>query len=148
MDKEMLSLDNLYDIVIPDGPAWWPLAPGAWVLILLGVFLLLVIGYRLYLLWDRNRYRRAGLHLLDDAATEYEVSVILKRVALAAYPREQVASLYGAEWLTFLHQTCPRAGFPEDFGGHQSRKVSRDLIDSAAGWIKHHRSPSADQEGG
>ena len=148
MDKEMLSLDNLYDIVIPEGPAWWPLAPGAWVLVLVCAFVLLLICSRFYLLRSRNRYRRAGLHLLDDAATEYDVSVILKRVALAAYPREQVASLYGSEWQTFLHQTCPRVSFPEDFSGVQSREVSQNLKDSAAGWIKHHRSPSTDREGG
>ena len=148
MNNEMLSLDNLYDVVIPDGPAWWPLAPGALVLILVAVLLLMFFCYRCSLIRRRNRYRRAGLNLLEDAANEYEVSVILKRVALAVYPREQVASLHGAEWQTFLNQACPRVSFPEDFTGDQNSKVSQNLKDSAAGWIKHHRSPSADQEGG
>ena len=46
----------------------------------------------------RDAYRRAGLALLDGVSTVHDVSVVLKRVALAAYPREQVASLYGEDW--------------------------------------------------
>lgn len=145
--QEMLSLDKLYDIVIPDGPSWWPPSPGLWVLLIAVVLVLVLIGCRLYLRWHRNRYRRAGLYLLHDADTEYDVSVILKRVALAAYPRGQVASLYGAEWAAFLQKTCPQSKFPEGFSGDQSQQVSPALMESAAGWIKHHRSAAENRAG-
>ena len=145
--QKMLSLDNLKDIVIPDAPSLWPPSPGLWVVLTAIAVVLMLFGYRLYLHWHRNRYRKAGLHLLDEAATEYEVSVILKRVALAAYPREQVASLHGAEWVAFLRKTSPRCSFSENFGGDQSRKVGQALMDSAAGWIKHHRSAAENQTG-
>ena len=146
--QEMLSLNKLNDIVIPEAPGWWPPAPGFWLLLALAIIVLLLIGYRFYLFWNRNRYRRAGLLLLEHAATEYEVSVVLKRVALAAYPREQVASLYGDEWLTFLHQTSPQANFPEDFSRDQNRETSPALRGSAAAWIKQHRRPATDREAG
>ena len=133
--QEMLSLDNLNDIVIPDAPAWWPPAPGFWVLCTFLGVVLLIIGYRFYLRWKHNRYRRAGLLLLEHASTEHEVSVVLKRVALAAYPREQVASLYGSEWLDFLSQTWPRATFPEGFARDQSSAASQ-VLRSMAGLAK------------
>ena len=143
--QEMLSLDKLNDIVIPDAPAWWPPAPGFWVLCAFLVVVLLVIGYRFYLRWKQNRYRRAGLLLLEHADTEHEVSVVLKRVALAAYHREQVASLYGSEWLEFLSQTWPQASFLEGFARDQSSAASQVQRAIAADWIKHHRAPAAHQ---
>ena len=39
------------------------------------------------------------------------MNVILKRVALAAFPRPMVASLYGDDWAAFLDGTCRRARF-------------------------------------
>ena len=51
---------------------------------------------------QENAYRRAGLALLARAETAHEISVILIRVALAAFPREQAASLVGEDWRGFL----------------------------------------------
>ena len=53
---------------------------------------------------QRNAYRRAALQELATADAG-AISAILKRTALAAFPREQVASLSGAEWLAFLDRT-------------------------------------------
>ena len=55
----------------------------------------------------RNAYRRAGLTLLQSATTAYEINVVLKRVALAVFPREQVAALHGEDWIQFMRSTCP-----------------------------------------
>ena len=144
--QEILSLKDLQDIVVPAAPGWWPPSTGFWVLLVIFISALMIIGYRVYQNWNRNRYRQAGLLLLADAATEYEVSVVLKRVALAAYPREQVASLYGQEWAAFLQQTCPKSTFADCFASEQSRGVSQTLMDSATAWIKHHRSKLTKRE--
>lgn len=141
----MLSLQNLHDIVVPTAPGWWPFAAGLWVAIVIVALALLFVGYRFYRNWKRNSYRRAGLLLLPDVATEYEVSVVLKRVALAAYPREQVASLFGAEWVAFLQQTCSRSTFKDDFAREQNRAVSPELMAAAAAWIKHHSGEPANR---
>ena len=146
--QEMLSLSDLNDIVIPDVPAWWPPAAGFWVLFAVVALAAAFIGFRSYRRWMRNRYRRAGLLLLEHAATEHEVSVVLKRVALAAYPRDQVASLYGTGWLNFLSQTWPRATFPEGFAGDHSGEASHAVRDAAADWIKHHRTQAKEQGDG
>ena len=95
MDENQYSLSNLRDIIVPDAPPIWPPAPGIWVALGIVVGIVLLIVWRLYKARKRNAYRRAGLQLLSGTETVHDVSVLLKRVALAAFPREQVASLYG-----------------------------------------------------
>ena len=46
----------------------------------------------------RNAYRREALRELEEADAA-DISAILKRTALVAFPREQVASLSGAAWM-------------------------------------------------
>jgi len=87
MDDDPLSLSNLRGIVIPDEPPIWPLAPGAWVALALIGFVVLFVAWRIHTARRRNAYRKAGLLLLHGVATVHDVSVILKRVALAVFPR-------------------------------------------------------------
>ena len=127
MNGEPYSLSSLHDIIVPEPVSWWPLAPGVWVLLGVATVVVLVLTWRALRSWRTNAYRRAGLALLTDAGTAHDISVILKRVALAAFPREQVASLYGTEWIAFLNQTCPQADLsslltdPSDGVGLRSR---------------------------
>ena len=102
---EKYSLTNLRDIVPPDAPPLWPLATEAWLLLLILASIAAIFIYQRRQAKKRDAYRRAGLALLDGVSTVHDVSVVLKRVALAAYPREQVASLYGEDWSTFLCQS-------------------------------------------
>ena len=53
----------------------------------------------------------AGLALLADARSTREINIILKRVALAVWPRQEVAPLYGEEWAAFLDGSCGRSRF-------------------------------------
>jgi len=110
------SLQNLHDIVTPAPAPWLPPAPG-WYALGLSVLLLLAwFSVRRYRAWQRNKYRREALAALDrlekglaDTA-EYqqilpELPQLVKRTAIAAYGRSQVASLNGADWLAFLDKT-------------------------------------------
>jgi hypothetical protein len=110
------SLENLVDIVVPPTVPWWPPAPGWFVV---GV-VLLVLGFwvvwRAWKRWRAAAYRRAALVEFRQLKTEaadsrhreaalQHLPELVKRVALAAFPREAVASLSGVEWLRFLDRT-------------------------------------------
>jgi hypothetical protein len=68
--------------------------------------------------WQQNRYRREAIaelarheENLRDAARRatalVAVAELLKRTAITAFPREQVAGLTGAAWFAFLDRTGP-----------------------------------------
>jgi hypothetical protein len=107
------SLQNLRDIVVPEAVPWWPPAPGWYVVGAVLVILLLWLGIRWARHYRADRYRRAALSELsriernaqssqDPWGALAEVSELLKRVALAAFPREAVAELSGDVWWNFL----------------------------------------------
>jgi hypothetical protein len=141
MDENQYSLSNLRDIVIPDAPPYWPPAAGFWVALGMVVVILLLVAWRLHTVRNRNAYRKAGLMLLSNAETAYDVSVVLKRVALAVFPREQVASLYGDEWAAFLHKTCPQSYFKALVSSDSGAEPGENLVELADTWIRHHRVP-------
>lgn len=109
-------LEQLRDVHAPGFPSLWPPAPGWWVLALMALALLW-LGTRW--IWRRlrlRRYRRSVLALFDGLAHNElavtdpsrfaaEISALLRRVALARFPRRQVAALEGAAWLDFLDRT-------------------------------------------
>lgn len=137
MESANSSLTDLSDIVLPGPVEFWPLGQGAYLLLLA---LLISVGLLVYLYMERyraNGYRRIGLNLLAEAQSVYDVSVVLKRVALAAFPRERVASLYGASWVEFLTQTCPDCNLDSlDINGENV--ADKDLITAAGFWIRNH----------
>lgn len=153
-----LGIADLRDIVLPDPVPWWPPAPGAWVVLAVVMVTLAILVWHAIRRHHRNAYRRVGLAecasleaRLPDRAALSELSVLLKRVALAAYPREQVAAMYGSAWLHFLDMTCPGCRFAEG-PGHllfqglaESRqslapegKDLEELVHQCRRWIRFH----------
>ena len=155
------SLARLHDIVVPAPVApWWPLAPG-WYL-LAGVLMLLA-GWGLSRMLRRRRARRyrvealAELHALRRRSVEPRdavagILVLLKRTALAAYPRVQVASLNGAAWWRFLDMTGGKGGFADGLGDmaeqivyaqqgvdETSKRDLKRLYRAAEQWVRRHR---------
>ncbi|MFC3909801.1 DUF4381 domain-containing protein [Legionella dresdenensis] len=116
-------LAQLRDIHIPQPVGWWPLAPGWYVLIIL-----LVLGLTAIIIWAcrkhrQGRARREALKMLADyyqqylqqqqkpAAISARISELLRRVALAHFPRSNVAGLQGEAWIEFLNQTGKNINF-------------------------------------
>ena len=148
MTDDPASLDRLHDLVIPPPGPWWPPAPG-W-LILLGIAAIAVLAAMTvaFIHWQSNRYRREAIALLDSPDFKpSEWSSLLKRTALARWPREQVASLTGKKWIAFLDRTGGTNGFSaspaEDLEeisfGKEIHPAPQDLKDAVRRWILNHR---------
>lgn len=106
------ALAGLRGYHFPEPVSWWPPAPGWW--LLATVLLLAAIA----LVWAllRRRRRRAALRAAlaeldqltgtqpgpDPAEFARRLSRLLRRYALARFPRREVAGLAGEDWLRFL----------------------------------------------
>jgi hypothetical protein len=109
----------LRDIHLPEPASWWPPAPGWW--LLLGLLsLLLALYWLLRRHRSRTRLRREGLRALNRLQADYQqngdtqrvtqqLSSLIRRIALSRYPRREVASLTGSEWLDFLDRSLGQA---------------------------------------
>jgi type II secretory pathway pseudopilin PulG len=150
-------LADLKDIHLPPPISAWPPAPGWWLLAALLV-IALVAGIAL---WRRHRrrtaYRRAALRALDQLRNEWQpqrndaqslraINQLLKRTALAACPRSEVAALDGDAWLDFLDRQLRQPVFADpqlrDFGALYRNTIEVEpqrVFDAAAIWIRRHR---------
>jgi flagellar biosynthesis/type III secretory pathway M-ring protein FliF/YscJ len=127
MNADPTSLDRLHDVVAPPAAPWWPPAP-AWDWLLAAAVLALILLAALALRhWLRNRYRHEALLELArlEAAQQPEflegLAELLKRAALSAWPREEVASLTGPEWLAFLDRSGANSKFATGLGPELER---------------------------
>jgi hypothetical protein len=136
------SLANLRDIAMPEPPPLWPPAPGVWVLLVViaAVVAALIVFWRRR--WVDDAYRRAGLALLSDARTNRDVNIVLKRVALAVFPRPEVAPLYGTDWAAFLDHSCRGVRFSNLSDFEDDAEATRQVRSLARAWIRRHRRPA------
>lgn len=139
MKPDPTNLNNLHDIVLPEAPAFWPPAQGFWMLVALVLMLALTTAWLIIQSRKRNAYRRAGLTLLESATTHYDINAIVKRVALAAFPRNTVAHLHGNGWVNFLETTCHHNAFASFGDADKSHSPSSQLREEARTWIRHHK---------
>lgn len=119
---ETKLLEQLKDIQLPPLISWWPLAPGWYGLILLVMISIITFALGRYY-YNKTRIKREALKILKNYEQQYfitagdsqlisaKLSELLRRVALAYFPRSEVARLYGHEWLTFLNRTGKNIDF-------------------------------------
>jgi hypothetical protein len=152
----------LYDIITPAPVPWWPPAPGWYVVG--GVALVLAV-WAGWIVWRRRQaaaYRRAALAELqrlkartaDDAQRVLalqELPTLVKRTALAAFPRQAVASLSSTAWLEFLDHTGHTHAFTHgrgqllsalSYNPHTASQLDAqdiaDLFSVVSGWMRRH----------
>ncbi|MEX0339365.1 MAG: DUF4381 domain-containing protein, partial [Arenibacterium sp.] len=113
------------------------------VLVVSGIFVVRWVQRRI----RAGAYRRAALRELASAKNDPAlVASILRRTALTAFPREQIATLAGAEWLAFLDRSFPGNGFSDGPGRifaiapFRPQVPDPDAMVLARDWIKRHRS--------
>lgn len=116
------ALTQLKDIHLPEAIGWWPLAPGWYVVMLLMLLLIAGVGYLIHKKHLNSLAKNQALKILDSYSEQYEkdrnvqltsarISELLRRVALVYYPRREVASLHGDEWIVFLNKTGKKVDF-------------------------------------
>lgn len=116
----------LKDIHIPGHVDWWPIAPGWWLVLLLIIFFSL-LAYKKY----RQKSVKAHSQMVIDQALDVltdlesckdnkkiitEVSILLRRVSMSLYGRDNIAGLTGSEWLLFLDQQGKTTDFSQGAG--------------------------------
>lgn len=160
MPASSRSLQELRDVHLPDPVSWWPPAPGWWlicILVVTGMFVFLwVRRYRI-----RTKARRLALAELgavkqlfdihrDDQWMVQQLSTIVRRYALATFPRAEVAGLAGSSWLRFLDRTGGTKLFTEGIGHvldsepyrPQATVSAADLLPVVDYWIQHVSPPT------
>lgn len=161
------SLAQLADVVLPPPVPWTPQTLGWQVVGVLLLLLALVLAWRAVRRYWRNRYRREALAELKrlevqlDSTGETQVraavlaalAALIKRCALAAWPREQVAGLSGARWADFVlahagharHAAQALAPLLREMQYHDERSLGRialpeaqAMLTAAGQWIEGH----------
>lgn len=155
MDEDLkgLNLVELFDLLepvpAPDPVSMMPQTVG-WIWLgvaILALMFLIVRKARKHR--KENAYRRQALLELRGISDPKDQALLLRRTALAAYPRKDVASLYGAEWLTFLNGTCEKPAFSSEGGKalleapYASRPETEDIKPQVLHWIRFHRRGAA-----
>jgi len=146
MNQDATSLERLHDLALPPEPAWWPLAPGWYVLLAFALVFALALLHRTWQRWRANGYRRAALRELESARGAAAIAEVLRRAALATAPRSEIAQLSGAPWADWLAGRCPEP-LPESvrlqltrgvYGRPGDSEDSGALHEYAAIWIDRH----------
>lgn len=151
-------LAGLVDIPLPPEVTLWPQTWPSRILLAVVVAGLVWAALWAVRRWRVNRYRREALSELKRieagaaTSTPRELSAALaalvRRTAVAAFPRELVAPLTGAAWLSFLDRTDGGRAFSEGPGRALEMSAYRptpaiesgELINAVRSWIKLHNS--------
>ena len=150
-------LKDIVEVTPPVAISWWP-ETMAWILV--AVLIVLVLGlqsYKRYQKYQRNIYRREALaclsqwshQVLHETATKWPS--LLKKTAIAAFGRDNVAPLSGSDWECFLDACCHEAKFTSDAQGllyqlsYGTDSLSADeltvIYEQIYCWVKNHRGP-------
>lgn len=162
MNNTAQALARLHDVVTPEPVSWAPQTAGWAVLAGILVVLAAWLGWRAWKKARANRYRKVALAEIervaeglrdDPAAALGAVNEILKRAALTAWPRAEVASLAGPSWLEFLDSTSAGRDFRDGPGGVLADDVyapgdtpatdeeRRAFLEVVRRWIRRHGAP-------
>lgn len=145
-----LTLPELFELLEPVPlPQPVSMAPQTAGWIWLGLLLLAIV---IASVWAairqrrKNAYRKQALAELKIASKDAaRIAEIVRRTALTAYPRTEVASLHGADWLAFLDRSYNGTGFSEGPGRqiadapYKRQIASPDLYAIARTWISTHQ---------
>lgn len=148
------ELSGLIEVTPPADISWYPQTIG-WLILLFAFSLwVLYLLYHKYQKYISNTYRRKALIELNKLIVKPDmhdaIPVLLKRTALYAYRRKQVASLTNSDWEVWLDEQCEQCRFSTThnsqlsllaYGHHHdlSKQTIDDLYQQIAIWIRFHK---------
>ena len=144
-------LERMHDLVLPEPVAWLPQTDGWWLAAAWLIGLLVLAARRGLIQRRNNRYRREALASLAAMAqsggggSAAGVAELVKRTALSAYPRSQVAGLYGEQWASFLIRTGREDRVIESAAARLASAAYEpgveleEVVPCAERWIRRHR---------
>jgi Domain of unknown function (DUF4381) len=166
MSDDPGSLSNLHDLALPPPIPFWPPASGIFILAAGLLAVAAIAAWYAVSRYRANAYRRAALAEIDAIETSLQrgatvsgdlsaaVFAILKRATLAAFPRDQTASLSGTAFVSFLARSGPKmdVGLMDRMAGSAydpSRPTRPEdvpaFLDEARSWIRRHEADVAQE---
>ncbi len=159
----MIDTTNIPQLgqLIEPTPVRFSFAAPGWYVVGAAVLLCIII-FTIYkfIVYTKNKYRRSSLKWLNEqektlspnkqyATLIYNANMLMKRIAILRYGREQVAALRSDEWFDFLNKKCKTAPFDENSQGlidqlyKSAEKVTQTdtntFLRQVEIWIKTHR---------
>ena len=123
MSHSIELITQLHNIHSPPIISLWPPAIGWWIIALSIILISTLYYYKYY--YITHKIRRAALkkfkqlqqlHYQNKNQLVIDLSILLRRVALAKFPQHQVAKLNGNTWLQFLDKTGNTKEFTQGSG--------------------------------
>lgn len=148
----------LRDVHIPDAISNWPPAIGWWILAIL-IPLCCYLFIKLYQWLTRKTALKSAKNYfealqqnqqLTHAQSLTELSHLMRRTVISLYPRAEVASLTGDQWLDFLDKSMINSPFKSESGrlltqtlyAKNSKKIDLTLLfNLCETWLKAQKEP-------
>lgn len=117
---------KLHDIHLPASPDLWPPAVGWWILLTFFI----IASFLLSRITRQRRAQEKQHKVILNKLTSLEnvlknkpsnealakINTLLRQLAISHYPRDEIASLTGGDWLYFLDQSGKTQGFSQGAG--------------------------------
>ncbi len=145
---------GLRELPLPDPVPWTPETYG-WVVIALGLTgWLLWTALRQYRKWEGQAYRREALAELaameENQPLLSSLPHVLRRTALQAFPREEVAALRGSDWIEWLNaagadfespdaEPLDRLAYQPQLADRLDDDSVKHLISASRAFVRSHR---------
>lgn len=154
---EIFGSDRMWGLKELPLPEPVSLMPQTWGWAGVTIVMVGLAGWQIWRMWRQytaNQYRRDALYDLDQMSADpvdlQQLPGLLRRAALAAAPRGQVASLRGQDWITWLNERLPEPAFDDQDGSALeqlayapspeglSRERAEHLLLASKTWIRGH----------
>ena len=155
---ELFGSDRMWglkELPLPEPVSWWPQTIGWYLLAVLILLWLSWWCFRSYKRYQANQYRRDGLINLErmriDGHLLVKLPQLLRYSALQSAPRQNVASLSGAQWIDWLNESAndelftisddqlmQQLAYQPEYQQQISQARIDRLIDASQKWMKSH----------